>query len=222
MRIKWYAHAAFLLEGNGLRIVTDPYVPEVMNLASITEPADLVLRSSGDDQGHCNAAMIPGTPAVITATEITTATVRGLTVTGIPAQESLVHKESPLDNAMYCFTLDGIRFAHMGDAGNRLTDEQLVGLSGTEVLLALTGGPPTLELDDLCDAIEVLKPRVVIPMHYQIPGLKGSFLPVTAFTDRFPPQSVRWIDGAQVELTRASLPQTMQIIVLKPTTTLPQ
>ncbi len=44
MRIKWYAHAAFRLEGNGLRIVTDPYVPEVMKLASITEPADLVLR----------------------------------------------------------------------------------------------------------------------------------------------------------------------------------
>ena len=29
MKIRWCGHATFLLEGNGTRIVTDPYTPEV-------------------------------------------------------------------------------------------------------------------------------------------------------------------------------------------------
>ena len=29
MKIRWCGHATFLLEGNGNRIVTDPYTPEV-------------------------------------------------------------------------------------------------------------------------------------------------------------------------------------------------
>ena len=220
MKVKWLAHAAFLLEGDGLRIITDPYVPEVMGLAPVTEPADIVIRSSADDGGHCNAEMIQGNPAVVTATEIVEqgTTVKGIRVTAVPAQESLIHKDVPLDNAMYCFTLDGIRFVHMGDVGNPRTESQLAGLGQPDVLFALTGGAPTIELDDLDMVIRALNPRVVIPMHYYVPGLKINILPITAFTDRFPVKQVTWIDESEVELTYAALPQETRIIVLKPST----
>jgi len=220
MKVKWLAHAAFLLEGDGLRIITDPYVPEVMGPDPITEPADIVIRSSADDRGHCNAAMIRGNPAVVTATEIVGQgiTVKGIHVTAVPSQESLIHKDKPLDNAMYCFTLNGIRFAHMGDVGNPLTESQLAGLGHPDVLFALTGGAPTIELDDLDAVIRALNPRIVIPMHYYVPGLKINILPITAFTDRFLAQQVTWIDGSEVELTDAALPQETRIIVLKPST----
>jgi L-ascorbate metabolism protein UlaG (beta-lactamase superfamily) len=217
MKIKWFAHASFLIEGDGLRIITDPYHPAEMNFPPITEPADIVIRSSDDDFGHCYAEMIPGDPLVVTATDIvaTGATVKGLHVTAVPVLESLIHKESPLDNAMYRFTLSGIDIAHMGDVGNPLTAEQLAALAKPDVLLALAGGPPTLDIDDLCRAIEIIQPRIVIPMHYQLPGTWVKMLPVTELTGHYPAETVVWVDGPEIELTQATLPAEMQVYVLK-------
>jgi L-ascorbate metabolism protein UlaG (beta-lactamase superfamily) len=195
-----------------------------MGFAPVREPADIVIRSSSDDLGHCYAEMIPGKPIVVTAPEVSArgTTVRGLRITAIPAHESLIHKDRPGDNAMYCFTLEGIRIAHLGDVGNRLTDEQLAALAGTDVLLAPTGGtqgvPATIELDDLCDAINVLQPHIVIPMHYRLSGTRIRMLPVTDFTSRFPPDAVMWIDGSTIELTPTALPAELRVIVLKPST----
>jgi L-ascorbate metabolism protein UlaG (beta-lactamase superfamily) len=217
MRIKWFAHASFLIEGDGLRIITDPYHPDDMGFPRITESADIVIRSSADDRGHCYAEMIPGEPEVVTATGIIDhgVTVKGLKITAIPVLESIIHKDSPLDNAMYRFTVEGIRISHMGDVGNPLTDEQLAGLAGTEVLLALTSGPPTIELDALYQAIETLKPKIIIPMHYKLPGTRLKMQPITDFTRYFSEETVRWVDGAELELSRETLPAETQVVVLK-------
>jgi L-ascorbate metabolism protein UlaG (beta-lactamase superfamily) len=217
MKIKWFAHASFLVEGDGLRIITDPYHPAELAFPPITEPADIVIRSSSDDLGHCYAEMITGDPVVVTTTDIveTGATVRGLQITAIPVQESLIHKDAPLDNAMYRFTVEGIRVAHLGDVGNALTEEQLTGLANADVLFVLAGGPPTLDLDDLCRAIDILKPRLVIPMHYHLPGTRVKMFPVTDFTSRFPAGMVDWVNASEIELSRDTLPADTRVVVLK-------
>ena len=43
MKIKWYGHACFRVEGAGISIVTDPYTPEVAGLDPVDEPADVVI-----------------------------------------------------------------------------------------------------------------------------------------------------------------------------------
>jgi L-ascorbate metabolism protein UlaG (beta-lactamase superfamily) len=220
MNIKWLSHASFLVESDGLRIITDPYAPnDVINLPPITEPADIVIRSSDDDDAHCFVETIPPSFDLVTATEIvdTGTTVRGLKINAIWSQESLVHKEVPRDNAMYRFTLEGINVTHMGDIGNPLTEAQMAALSGTDILLALTGGPPTIELEDLKQVIETIKPKVVIPMHYRIPGPRFFMLPVTDFTSYYPDTMIEWLDSTEVELTKADLPEETRILVLKPT-----
>lgn len=219
IKIKWLAHASFLIEGDGLRIITDPYDPQEINLPPVTEPADIVIRSSDDDKAHCFVDTIPAGFELITAPDIveTGATAEGLEVTAIWSQESLVHKDIPRHNAMYRFTLDGVTISHMGDVGDFLTKEQMAALAGTDVLLALAGGPPTIELDELHKVIQAVKPRVVIPMHYRIPGPKFFMLPVTAFTCYFPDESVEWFESSEVELSRDSLPEENRIYVLKPT-----
>ena len=121
MKVKWYAHASVMLEGDGVRIITDPYTPEVLGFRPITDTADIVVRSTADDDGHNHAEMIQGNPVVVTATELEPEgeTVRGIHFMPIHATESLIYKEHPRDNAMYLFTLDGIRVAYLGDVGNR-------------------------------------------------------------------------------------------------------
>jgi L-ascorbate metabolism protein UlaG (beta-lactamase superfamily) len=135
----------------------------------------------------------------------------------LPTMESLTHKENPDENAIYRFELDGISILHLGDLGNPLIDEQLALLRGrVDVLLALTGGPPTIELEDLERVIEEIGPRLVIPMHYQIPKLKLNILPLEAFTSRYPEDAVTRVGAEEVEFDSGTLPPTLRIYVLEP------
>jgi L-ascorbate metabolism protein UlaG (beta-lactamase superfamily) len=219
MEIKWYGHACFSIQGDGVRIVTDPYTPEVAGLAPIREPADIVIMSSDDDDFHSDAADVPGGPQVLNALEIARSgaqVARGVYFEAIETQESLVHKTNPGANAMYRFTIGGVRVGHMGDVGNPLTPAQLDFFRGVDVLLALTGGPVTIELDDLDDVLRAVQPRVVIPMHYQIPNLKLNILGLEAFTGRYAPEIVDVYPGSSIELSPESLPAQMRIVALRP------
>ena len=196
MKIKWYAHACLRIEGDGVSIITDPYTPHKSGFAAVTETADIIVRSSDDDSAHANAEMIPGDPEVVTATHILTfegavgngspaksevgrdsstfLTQAGVRFKAIPAMESMRVKLQPRDNAMYCFVVEGIRIVHFGDVGNRLEAWQLEQFGDVDVAIVPTGGPPTIELADLHDALEILRPAVTIPMHYELPGCRVS------------------------------------------------
>src|SRR5215204_235503 len=167
MKIKWYGHACFRIEGDDIVIVTDPYTPEVAGLDPMDEFADVVVMSSATDRFHSDASMVPGDPYILNALKISgrgPVEVYSVAFEALPTMESLEYKESPDENAIYRFELEGINILHLGDLGNPLTGEQLALLRGrVDVLLALTGGPPTIELEDLERAIEEIRPRVVIP-----------------------------------------------------------
>lgn len=219
MKIKWYGHACFRIEGDDIVIVTDPYTPEVAGLDPMDEPADVVVMSSATDRFHSDASMVPGDPKILNALEIADrgpVGVNDVVFEALPTMESLRHKESPDENAIYRFELEGISILHLGDLGNPLTDEQLILLRGrVDILLALTGGPPTIELEDLERAIEEIGPRVVIPMHYQIPKLKLDILPLEAFTSRYPEHVVTRVGATEVEFSLDRLPRTLQVYVLE-------
>ncbi|MDE0197702.1 MAG: MBL fold metallo-hydrolase [Caldilineaceae bacterium] len=240
MKIKWYAHACLRIEGDGVSIITDPYTPQKSGFAEVTESADIVVRSSDDDSAHANAEMIPGTPEVVTATHIlsfngeesldsrasqetnkrrsTLVTGAGVRFEAIPAMESMRVKLQPRDNAMYCFEVEGIRVVHFGDVGNRLDAWQLEQMGEVDVAIVPTGGPPTIELSDLQDALDILRPAVTIPMHYELPGCKfPQMADVQEFTRSYPPARVRWASTPEVELSKTALPQEPEVWVLQAT-----
>ena len=220
VKVTWLAHAAFLIEGDGVRIITDPYEPnETMNLPPVEVSADLVIRSSDDDEAHSYVDSIPAGFELVTATEIVDsgATVHGVDVSAVWSMESVNKPDIIRDNAMYTFTLDGIRITHMGDVGNALTVEQMAALEGTDVLLALAGGHPTIDLDDLMTVIEQVRPKIVIPMHYRIPGPRFFMLPVEELVGRFSTDAVTFHFGTTIEVSKKTLPESTRLIVLRPT-----
>jgi L-ascorbate metabolism protein UlaG (beta-lactamase superfamily) len=199
-------------------IVTDPYTPEVSGYDPIPEPADIVIMSSATDSFHSCGERVPGNPVILNALEIGEGgrEVQGVRFDAVPVMESLVHKTDPDENAMYTFTLDGIRVGHMGDVGNPLKDAELELLRGVDVLLALTGGPPVIELPDLEAALAEIRPRVTIPMHFGTPKVKiARILDVEAFTSLFPSAMVQRPRRTEIELTRETLPKEPKIVVLE-------
>jgi L-ascorbate metabolism protein UlaG (beta-lactamase superfamily) len=228
MKIKFYAHASFRLEGDGIAVVTDPYTPgpAVSNFDPIQEPADLVIMSSATDRFHSDPSHVLGDPVIVNAVEVVTseasvtnsATVKGISIQAFPSSESLTwdYGRDPEDNAMYLFELEGLRFLHIGDIGNALPEQQLAELAGqVDVMFALTGGNATIALDDLDVAIQAIQPRVIIPMHYFHPKGRLKILPIDEFTKRYPAEMITYVGGSELELTRSTLPSSQHIYVLE-------
>jgi len=221
MKLKWYGHASFLITPeNGPTIVTDPYTPETSGYKPVQDTPDVVIRSSANDTFHCRADLIPGHPLIVDALEVAQSggqrVERGVCFQAIESMEALNHRfHVPDRNAMYRFSVDGISIGHMGDMGNPLTAEQLAFFKGIDVLLALTGGHPTIEQDDLKTMIDQVRPRLVIPMHFRTLRLKLTHvLWIQSFLDYFDPGDVDFAFDSEAKITRDNLPASTRILVL--------
>lgn len=226
MKIKFYAHASFRLEADGIAVITDPYTPAKSGFAPIHEAADLVIMSSRTDDFHSDPSHIEGSPTIVNALELPPdgAVVCGIPIRGFEAYESRTFDyqaasgRDPDANALYHFTLGGLRVLHMGDLGNPVDPAQLAELAGqVDILLALTGAHATIPLDDLDTAIAAIRPRIVIPMHYWHERGVLKIEKVDAFTQRFPADQVTQLDTSEFEITPDTLPPPgeMRVVVLQ-------
>ncbi len=222
MELTFYAHASFRLATDDLAVITDPYTPGPggSGFDPIDEPADLVIMSSTTDRFHSDPSHVRGNPTVVDALALPLAgeTVRGVPIRPFPAMENLNHDfgRDPDANAMYLFTVGGVRVLHLGDIGNPIEPAQLAALRGqVDVLLALAGGRATIALDDLDAAIAAIGPRVIIPMHYYSPRGVLKILPVDEFLARQPADMVVRVGGPRLTLTPETLPATPQIYLLE-------
>jgi L-ascorbate metabolism protein UlaG (beta-lactamase superfamily) len=221
LRITWYGHACFRLEGDGVSIVTDPYTPGKAGLEPVDEPADAVVMSSATDAAHSCAAMVPGSPEVLNALDAVDAprlVAGSVEVEAVAAGEGTNRPDAPKDNALYRFELGGLAVCHMGDVGDALSEAQLAPLRGrVDVLFALAGAGLTIPLPDLDQVIDEIGPRVVIPMHYSTPSLRYTAGPVEDFLARRAGDRIVEHDGSVVELRDATLSSNgLTIHVLRP------
>jgi L-ascorbate metabolism protein UlaG (beta-lactamase superfamily) len=217
VRVTWYGHACFRLEGGGLAVVTDPFTPANAGLQPIAEPADVVVMSSSLDEAHSCAEAVPGEPRVLNALDAVgrpTAIAPGVIVEAFAASEGEDRPDDPKANALYRFELDGVRICHMGDIGTPLSQEHVERLRGrVDVLFALAGGGLTIALSDLDDAIAEIGPRVVIPMHFAIPSLLYAVGPVEAFLERRAGDRIVEHDASTMEITAAELAASPELTI---------
>lgn len=221
MRIKWYGHAAFMVtRSDGFRIITDPYDPEVVGYSPIRDGADLVITSSDDDEGHCRHDLVPGDHAWLNALDAVrsggSTTAAGIEVSAVEGMEIESHPlHEPGANAMYRFEVDGVKLAHMGDIGDPLSPRQTDFLRGVDVLMALTGGVLTIDLDELMRVIEETRPKIVIPMHFQTLAYRPrNILWIESFLSRFPEDRVDFAFGCEAEISREALPGGVRVLAL--------
>lgn len=227
MRITWYGHAAFLLEGasqNGSarRVALDPYrAPDAGSYGPIDDAADVVALSHENAKYHSHVEALRGTssarPTVVDGLSLLDIphpqTVEGVPFTAVRVWENDARRE-PI--AMVGVTLGGVRVLHMGDCGHALSAEEVAACGPVDVLLALAGGPPTLAVPDLAAFIAALAPRVVIPMHFGNEKINLNLRPVADLLALLPADSVRHWDTPTVEIAPDTLPTRTETWVLPP------
>jgi L-ascorbate metabolism protein UlaG (beta-lactamase superfamily) len=223
LRITWYGHAAFLLDGDNpygepTRVILDPYrAPDVGTYAPIDDAADVVAISHVNAKYHSHVAGVAGDPLVVDGLALLDSpqpqVVRGVPFTAVRVWENDV-REEPI--AMVGLTLGGVRVLHMGDCGHALNADEVAACGPVDVLLALAGGPPTLAVGDLAEFVRALAPKIVVPMHFGNDRVNLRLQPVDDFLSLVPPDRVRRFDVATVDVEAAGLPSRTEVWVLPP------
>lgn len=170
MNISYFGHSCFKIEekidGENIVLVTDPFNKEI-GLKVPNIEADIV-SISHNHKDHNNSSALRANPFIVdSAGEFD---VKGVIIEGIYSYHDNKQGAEYGSNIIFRFDVDGVSLVHLGDLGNILDDKQLEKIGGVDILFIPVGGKYTLDAKKAVEVISQVEPRIVIPMHYQIPG----------------------------------------------------
>lgn len=211
MKIKWLGHSTFLITSDsGVKIITDPYtVDKSIFYGEIKETADIVTVSH-DHFDHNNTSAVKGSPVVLRDA----GQVKGISFKAVAAFHDSSGGKQRGKNTIFCFNVDGMNVCHLGDLGQMIDDRQIAAIGQVDILFVPVGGYFTLEPDDISKVVEKIKPKLVLPMHYQTEKIS---LPLSGI-DKFlnGKVNVEKLDSTEVTVGPEKLTGTTKIVVLKP------
>src|SRR3972149_1099718 len=195
MKIQWLGDASFLLPSDsGTRIITDPYTPGAFGLdyAPVAAECDGVTLSH-EHADHNDVAGVKGKPQIIRGAGAHEA--KGIRFKGVATYHDESTGSQRGENTMFCFAVDGVNVCHLGDLGHALDDRAVAEAGPGDVLLVPVGGNFTIDAAVAHRVCDKLKPKVVIPMHFQNDRCPN--FPVTGVDDFVALRSsVKRIDGS--------------------------
>jgi len=174
MNIIWHGQSFFEIvikdkENKELKIVMDPFDESIGLKVPKTEARILLITHQHSD--HSNKKAISGTPFLIE--EPGEYEINGVYIKGIPAFHDNIQGKEREDIIVYLIETEDIKICHLGDFGQKeLTSEQLDQLGDIDILMVPVGGVYTIDAKGASKIISQIEPKLVIPMHYQIPKLK--------------------------------------------------
>lgn len=209
MRLTYFGHSAFLLEGKDFTALIDPYFPTLrpdlnghgLNYIFVThghgdhlgETVELALKYDSvvicnPELGHYlskqgvrihpmqigGSYQFPfGKVKMINALHSSSMTINDEIVYGGPPCGFLIQGEE--NNKIY----------HAGDTGLML-DMKLLEDESIDVALLPIGGNYTMDVDDAIKAVKMIRPSLVIPMHYD------TFSLIKADVDKFSEEAKKY------------------------------
>lgn len=216
MNIIWKGQSFFEItakgkEGEPVKIVTDPFDAKIGLRVPKTE-ADILLVTH-DHSDHSNIKAVAGKPFIID--EPGEYEIKDVFVKGISAFHDSTEGKERGGVVIYKIIAEGLKLCHLGDLGQKeLTPEQLEEIGEVDILIVPVGGTYTIDAKQASEIISQIEPRIVIPMHYKISGLKVQLDGVNKFL------KVMGAEDSQKEkklkITKSHLPaEETKIIVLE-------
>jgi len=214
MTISWYGHSCFKItnQGGHLTIITDPFNKSI----GLTPPrgnADIITVSH-DHYDHNNIKAISGSPFIINNPG--EYEIKGIRIVGCSGFHDKKQGQERGLNTIYLIEIDKIRLCHLGDFGQeRLTDKQLEIIGQVDVLIIPIGGNFTLNAQEARKSAEQLEPRLIIPMHYKLAGLKMDLADLTEFLKELGLNKKPAVDKLTIK-KKDLIGKDMEVVVLKP------
>lgn len=188
VKLTYCGHSAFLVEGGGRKIVIDPFITgnPLCTVKKEDLKVDYVIVTHGhsdhfgDTQGIAKAsgATVISNFEIASYVEKQGIKAHSLHIGGSARFDfgtvklTIAHHGSCLPDGTYggnpvgvILEIEGKRIYHAGDTG-LFYDMKLIGDRGVDAALLPIGDNFTMGPDDAVEAVKLIRPGVVIPMHY--------------------------------------------------------
>ena len=214
MLLTWIGHSCFKIQdktsSGGVTVTTDPFDKKI-GLKVPNYESDIITVSH-DHYDHNNIKALRGNSFIInSAGEYD---VKGISVHGVESFHDTKEGKDRGPNIIYRIEIDDISIAHLGDIGHILDAKQLDLLVGTDILLIPVGGKYTLDAKKAVEVVSQIEPRMVIPMHYSVPGLKIDGIDGV---DKFIKEmGIKPTEEEKLKISKKELPQEdMELVIMK-------
>jgi len=213
VRIRYVAHASFLIQAGGLSAVTDyagflgsaDFIPDIvtMNHAHSTH-----FTANPDPRiAHVLGGWGRFGEGVEHHLDLGAMLVRN-----VPTDIRLGEDgREPNGNSIFVFEAEGLCIAHLGHLHHAPTEAQYAALGRMDVVMAPVDGGYTMRVESMADVLRRVKASIVIPMHWFTDSGLERFL--RAIEADFP---VLRPGTSEIEVSLQSLPERPTVIVLRP------
>ncbi len=169
MVLTWLGHSCFRLEGKDVSLLIDPFSKEIgLRVPRIKDNLVLLTHAHYD---HANVEGLEGETMLIDGPGEYES--KGVYVHGISSFHDKVGGAERGLNTIYVIKSEEITICHLGDLGQeKLDDQQLDAIGNVDVLLIPVGGKYTVDYKEAVGIVGQIEPKIIVPMHYKVPGLK--------------------------------------------------
>ncbi len=179
MQIYWQGYSSIRIETKqgeeSCMLMTDPYQNEAaMRLPRVAEPEILLL--SNQDQKLFNVEGVAGKPFIVS--EPGEYEVGGVFVYGVQDPLADEGKKRPI---LFRIEAEDMVVAFLGNLKRPLTNDEIDGLGNVDILILPVGGGDVFDAKTATKVMSQIEPRIVVPVHYQIPGIKTDLGTVDQF-----------------------------------------
>jgi len=217
MEIYWHGQACFEIRSLSAdskiktRIVIDPYSNSI-GLKLPLLKADLLLTSDNNEDNN-NISAIKDDPFVIQGPGEYEA--KDIFVKGFFANHREEDKKDLTRITIYIIEAEGIKICHLGDISQKeLSSEQLEKVGDVDILMIPVGGKNTIDGGEAQKIANQIEPKIILPMHYKIPGLKIDIDEKSEFLKAMGQGDTKAEDCLKIK--KDGLPLETKIILLKP------
>jgi L-ascorbate metabolism protein UlaG (beta-lactamase superfamily) len=206
MEITWYGHSCFrIVERNMATVVTDPFDHKEVGYSELKLKGDIVTVSH-DAPGHNHAKIVKG--SAWTLDHAGEYEIGGVFITAVATGGNGDR------NMVFVLDYDGLNVCHLGDLKAVPGRKEIEQFGTVDVLLVPVGGGNGLNAAKAAEVISLIEPSLVVPMHYALPETAVKLNSLNPFLKQMG-MSEKVEQHETLRVTRASLPEDTQVVVLK-------
>lgn len=196
LTITYFGHSAFRIHGKKATVVTDPYDETVFGRVMVKVSADIVTVSHSHCD-HSDTSRVTGDPFIVD--QPGEYEIKRVFILGVPSFHDAEKGAKRGKNTIYVIEIDGVKICHLGDLGHKLTDKQQEEISGVDIIMVPVGGVYTLDVAKAVEVVNQVEPKVVMPMHYQLPDSKIKLGSLDKFLNEIGEKKARRVSVFKVE-----------------------
>lgn len=163
MQIHYFGLSSFKIVAKEATAITDPF-DKKSGLTSPRGNADILIFGDKNNSLYSASSGISGTPFLVN--DPGEYDIKGITVTGLPLKQGNGYI------TVYLIEAEDIKILNLSHIREfNMKEEDVEGLGEIDILILPVGGHEVMDAKTAAKVVNEVEPKLVIPSHYQIPGL---------------------------------------------------